>query len=614
MVANDTPSPKNKVISIQNKDGERVFVIQAPTTDLDVFRKLVQQAARLKPYGKVEVNISELAEKSFHEIPEGRNFWYEYASYNPTPFKFFPDSKIEKFIPVEFVKRNRELLLAKAGILREFGLGAAFWSYEPNFLPEEFYNEYPQLRGARVDHPRRGNYPAFSPCVSLEETQEMYGRMVAELLKNVPEINTFFFKTNDAGSGICWADWLYTGPNGPSHCKGISTGRRVAALMNSFKRGAKLAGREITIHLTGSMFSDEEKIDIYENLPPGCYYQSHNSDEVKGISSQIVKDYPIKGVIEPVSLIRDFNSLITNEAKTTFISFRASYDRDHEDFNVIQRFVDVLIDYLSNNKSIRTMTESQQLYVYNKKWAGDKTVDELQSIFLEQEKASNYKSEFLKGASGIYMGVSARYVTRPLVVAPDRLAKADEAYFMQQVFNANETEARMDYVDIHGAVRIIDSQHALKYAKMLYSISDKMSKISHQTTDSLFLGNMSKALKIQGSIYRSIGNFSEAQLIRNRNIEKFKVQNYRPNKNSTWEGDKDLQAFNMVMRDELDNTTELIETLENNGMDYISHSDYKQYEDTFLLGPDLIQQLKKKRKIMLEHWRDIEDYMATPLK
>ena len=70
----------------------------------------------------------------------------------------------------------------------------------------------------------------------------------------------------------------------------------------------------------------------------------------------------------------------------------------------------------------------------------------------------------------------------------------------------------------------------------------------------------------------------------------------------------------MVMRDELDNTTELIETLENNGMDYISHSDYKQYEDTFLLGPDLIQQLKKKRKIMLEHWRDIEDYMATPLK
>ncbi|MGV8094575.1 MAG: hypothetical protein AB2L24_22200 [Mangrovibacterium sp.] len=79
----------------------------------------------------------------------------------------------------------------------------------------------------------------------MRETQEMYTGMVAELLKNVPEINTIFFKTNDAGSGICWSDWQYAGPNGPTHCKDLSMGERVETLMNTFKKGAEKQGRKL---------------------------------------------------------------------------------------------------------------------------------------------------------------------------------------------------------------------------------------------------------------------------------------------------------------------------------------------------------------------------------
>ena len=126
-----------------NKEKEKVFVIHAAIRDLGEFRKLAEQAARLKPFGRVEINISTLAEKGFHDIPEGRNSWYEYTSNNPTPYKFFPDPKIAPFIPAAFVRKNRELLLAKAKILREYGLEAAFWSYEPNYLPEAFFEAYP---------------------------------------------------------------------------------------------------------------------------------------------------------------------------------------------------------------------------------------------------------------------------------------------------------------------------------------------------------------------------------------------------------------------------------------------------------------------------------------
>jgi hypothetical protein len=41
---------------------------------------------------------------------------------------------------------------------------------------------------------------------------------------------------------------------------------------------------------------------------------------------------------------------------------------------------------------------------------------------------------------------------------------------------------------------------------------------------------------------------------------------------------------------------------------------YNTGEDMFVLGADLIDQLKKKRKIMLAHWQDIEGFLATPFK
>jgi hypothetical protein len=125
---------------------------------------------------------------------------------------------------------------------------------------------------------------------------------------------------------------------------------------------------------------------------------------------------------------------------------------------------------------------------------------------------------------------------------------------------------------------------------------------------------MVKAMKIHKSIFRSIGNFAEAQAIRDKNAEKLALPPHRPDKTPTWEGDPDLQAFNRIMRDELDNTLELIKVLEDGGMEFISHTENPKFEDTFLLGPDLIEQLKQKRKIMLNHWTDIEGYMATPFK
>ncbi len=609
----DNYGQKKDVPTIYMEGDEKVFVFHAPINDLSEFREFAKQASRLKPFGKVELNISTLADKGFHEIPEGRNYWYEYASNNPTPFKFFPDEKIVPFIPADFVKKNRELILAKAKILREYGLGGAFWSYEPNFLPEEFFDAYPQMMGARVDHPRRGNYPAFAPCISVKETQEMFKNMVAELLTNVPEIHTFFFKTNDAGSGICWSDWQYTGPNGPAHCKDHTMGERVETLMNTFKEGAAMAGKDISIYLTGSMFSDEEKDDIFKHLPDNCHFQSQNSDKVQGINSMIVGSYPVRGLFFPLEILRNVNSIGNGTANTVFITSRASYDRGYERLDATDNLLNLLIDALENPSEKGKTQELEQLHKLCVAWVGENSADKLVKAFVMLNEANEFKGDSVHGPSGIYWGVTARHITRPLVVAPQLLSAEEEKYFMPFVFNPSEKEGRMDYTDIHGGHRTLPSGVAAAYVSKLSEVIRLMEEIN-DATDTEFIRNLILSLKIHSSIYRSAGNFAEAQAIRDRNAVKLSMEPHRPNKESNWEGDPELQKFNGVMRDELDNTVELIAVLENGGMDFICHANDPKYEDTFLLGPDLIDQLKLKRKIMLKHWTDIESYMTTPMK
>ena len=600
--------------SASNPEGQKVFIINAPIRDIAEFRKLVIQAVRLKPYGRVEVNISALADKGFHEIPEGNNFWYEYASYNPALFKFFPDPKIAPFIPAEFVKKNREYLLARARILRESGLEAAFWCNEPNFLPDQFFEANPRLRGPRVDHPRRSNHPAFALCMDLEESRKMVSGMIEELLRNVPEIHAFSFKTNDAGSGICWSDWQYSGPNGPSHCRDITMGERVASIMNLYNDVAKKAGKELNIYLAESMFSDEEMKDILQHLPGNCHAQGTSSDNSITLGSDISGSYPVRGLLDPVEQLNRINQFKSSGINTVFLNFRSYYDRGYELLPVIEKLIDLLIKNLRTPVTEDKILQMQQVYELCREWAGEKNAQKLFDALMIIEDAKQYKSSAVGNVTGIYWGVSARQITRPLVIAPQLLKKEEEAYFLPHVFNPSEEEARLDFTDIHGSHNSVPSGTMKKYVSMINRAAGLIENVDGTAPESAFIRNMAKGLRIHSSIMRSAGNFAEVQAIRDRNAEKLSGPPHRPDKTPTWEGDSDLQAFNAAMRDELDNTQELIDLLGTGGMDLICHSNDSRYEDTFLLGPDLVRQLKLKQKIMLEHWTDIEKYMATPFK
>ena len=215
---------------------------------------------------------------------------------------------------------------------------------------------------------------------------------------------------------------------------------------------------------------------------------------------------------------------------------------------------------------------------------------------------------------GVYWGVSSRMITRPLIVAPQRLSPEEESYFLPYIFNVSEEEARMDYLDIHGG-RWKTSPDSIKiYVEKINHVVKMLEAIDPSAPKYDFMHQMATALKVHASFARSVGNFFVAQQIRDRNADKLNGPIHRPSKEPTWTGDPDLLEFNKVMRNELDNAAELTEVLQNGGLDVICHANDQRHEDCFLLGPDLIVQLMKKQKIMIDHWRDIEDYMTTPYK
>jgi hypothetical protein len=205
-------------------------------------------------------------------------------------------------------------------------------------------------------------------------------------------------------------------------------------------------------------------------------------------------------------------------------------------------------------------------------------------------------------------------INRPLVAAPQRLSKKEESYFLPFIFNVSRDEARMDYLDVHGGRWTTSPDSVKVYVNKIKQVYLKLEAISASAPKNDFIKKMAVALRVHASLIRSCGNFAGAQHLRDSNMVKLNGPIHRPDKESTWTGDPDLQKFNMIMRDELDNTVELSAVLENGGIDAVCLAKDNVHEDCFLLSPNIIEQLKKKRKIMLDHWRDIEDYMTTPFK
>jgi len=586
---------------------EKIFLAQLCTRDMDEYRRYAELAGRLRKHGRVLVNVDTLAEPTPYELPSGGSAWHQYLSHLPGLTKFFPHPALQPHLPMEHVERNRDLLAAQVAVLEELGLGASFSGPEPAFWPESFFRERPDLRGPRVDHPRRSTKEEFSPCTDLDEVQEMYRWMVAELRRNVPMLGSFGFRANDVGSGLCWCSALYSGMRGPAHCRDIDPGVRVARFVEVLHEGAEQGGGPVRVSFNGNFYNNEV-YSIVPKLGENSFLAGWKSDTV-GLYGIMAS--PMRGLLQPLGIIASTARFDDPSVGAFSVSFAPDYRRGMERFETAERVVDLIESSIES--PARTLRERlDALHGLCEAWAGANQADGLFEAFLAFEEAVKLKNAAFPRGCANTCGVTMRHVTRPLVIRPELLTPEEESYFLPHVFNISQHEARMDYMDMHGGRREINPVLRTAAARLV-GAARRFESVAG-APDQELVTQMAGSLRTWALMLRSTCNFAEAQKIRDRNSEALAGGERTPEKQGSREGDADYLPWNSILRDELDNTAELLALVEKTGGDLVMTAERADLEDMFVLGPDLAGALRTKMGIMRDHWRDVEKHIAPPLK
>ena len=204
-----------------------------------------------------------------------------------------------------------------------------------------------------------------------------------------------------------------------------------------------------------------------------------------------------------------------------------------------------------------------------------------------------------------------------LVAFPEELTREEVDYWLPYVFYGFGDEGRRNILDFHGGRaadnitpgRDLQLRHGW-FAGLDSALARAQSAFRAAAEKGVEQATLTaRAIAILRCIYRSIRHVMDFGLLteRARPREGMWTLGERP------EGDPERDQVYDLVRDELDNTLELIDLVEGEGTDQILVTASRpEDEDTFLLGPDVADQLRKKRRIMLAHWRDFDRLYLPP--
>jgi len=212
----------------------------------------------------------------------------------------------------------------------------------------------------------------------------------------------------------------------------------------------------------------------------------------------------------------------------------------------------------------------------------------------------NRAAEIVRFLSGdpvmLVATINQRWINRPLVPFPMELTPEEKDYYRKYQFQANSEEEAADLMNLQGfevingfsGSMIAGTQFTMAIT-LLQSAIDDLAKVSKSPDDQWAL--LQNRVRTLICFYRNALYAIQYQDILDRSdyahppVE----ENIYP-----MDGDQKLREIQIVTRHDIDNTNELIRLLENSRVPLVQTAPTKAEEDIFALGPDLIEQLKKK--------------------
>lgn len=190
--------------------------------------------------GVTHVEVNGLASPFPHEPGVPGEFYNQFYTYCAGLNQFVDTPLTQGIYPHEYLSANLDILKSLARLCKRYGLKPGLLCFEPRTLPEHFFQEYPTLRGARVDHPFRSHRPRYTLAQDHPVTRKHYRQLMTNLMEEVPSLDYISIWSNDSGAGFEHTSSLYVGRNG---------GPYMIREWQSHEDIAEVAGRSIIRYL-----------------------------------------------------------------------------------------------------------------------------------------------------------------------------------------------------------------------------------------------------------------------------------------------------------------------------------------------------------------------------
>ncbi len=581
---------------------EGKILFSAPTASIAEFRAF---AAEAKALGATHVYISDLPKSTWLWDLDRSDPYPNWGMLMSTIFKVAVPPELEGFLPADYARRNLEIVRQRGAVLKELGLKAAFYGKEPAYLPDAVFAAHPDWRGPRCEHPRRSRHAYYSLCTDRPEVLAMYRRAVAEICRAAP-VELFTFLTNDSGSGLCWSVSLYPGQNGPAWCRERPYADRVVGFLSAVQDGARDAGleAEASFNYGSGTISQAEVASVIPKLGPGQAINGKAKDgatPLLAVGNSFYESWtnPVIGVPQVLRFAGQLEAAAADERAN--LNFNFCVPSSPELFGLLREF--------RRQPFHGLMGRIEAVRAVAAQFAGEERAELLMGAWEKIDRAVG----FVRSTGGdpfmIVGTVNQRWLTRPLVPFPLELKPAEKDYYRKFQFQANSEEEAADLMNLQGFELINGFSGSLLASNLLNqaiagldSALRDLAALGDKVPDRAYSDTLALRLRVLRCVYRNARNTIQYQDILDRTDHEHPPveENIYP-----LDGDQKLREIQNVARDEIDNANELAGLLQGSKVPLVEVAATPAEEDIFLIGPDIVEQLRKKARIMLRHELDV---------
>ncbi|MFP4028064.1 MAG: hypothetical protein ACLFWL_09760 [Candidatus Brocadiia bacterium] len=586
-------------------------VMLAVSSGEEIDEEFVSFASRV---GATHIGLGGLPFRYDAFLPDNSRPYPNWSQNSLSLFRICPPPALGEFMPDEVIARNQKVLDQRIELLRQQGLKAVFNASEPLYLPEPVFREHPNWRGGQCELGRIATTAYFTPSIDDPEVLELYEEAARLLCERYPEIERFFFWTNDCGAGLQWSTYQYPGVNGPTKYRHRGPGERIAGWLQAIRRGASEAGSDVDINLSTFTFPPAEMEAIRAKFGENLYLKGVNGKGDRFWTAGAGPGASFHGFLldlpDPFSYVRGLQKVYGEDGGAR----RKLSIGGHSSCVLLKTFLEEPGTGVVHETEVVRRAAAQMV--------GDDHADALVGVWRAVTQARHAMNQVRQrgGVSPLTGEVLARWLVRPLVPRPEALTDEETAPFRDYIFSKAPDKDIDDLCVVLGKPVFIGScavwmaRWALQEAvDTLRSAQRKAKGVAAELSEPRPIDLLTARI----GAFACVLEDARLAIMFQHALNTADQPRYGRN---VWDFDDniyyDQRALTMrrIARESLDNTSELIRLIENHDEPVLGVASSAQTESVFQFGPDLAQQLRHKREVMLDHWPEYEVLYPTSRK